>query len=406
MTTSYLIKNGQVHDGSGAPPIRADVRTAGANIVEIGANLAARGETVIDAAGLIVSPGLVDLHVHVFTGLGQFGIAPEEAGLRTGVTTMLDTGTTGALTYPAFLRLVIEQAREDIFVLLNISIIGCLQGHPKVPPFMGELSDIKYAHVPSAVACLRKFRGRLIGMKVRLTKGLASNSLRNEHAGFHGALEAAQQTGTMLMVHHVISAIPVAEMLGRLRSGDIVTHTYHPRSNSPFAGRRKSPIAALLRARERGVVLDVGHGVGSFGWEVAEPACQEHGFWPDTISTDIHQFNLYGPVFDLPTTMSKFLHLGMPLPQIIRATTHAPARAMKLGDRFGLLKTGRQADIALLEIETGKFDLVDILGKVRVAKRRIVPVAVLKKGKYHPCQHSSAGARVHPPPLELPLARS
>src|ERR1051325_2101076 len=161
------------------------------------------------------------------------------------------------------------------------------------------------------------------------------------------------------MIHHVNSAIPVDQFLGVMRGRDIMTHLYHPHPNSPFSRKSRRPIAALLEARERGVIFDVGHGVGSFGWEVAEPACQEHGFWPDTISTDIHTFNLYGPAFDQPTTMSKFLHPGMPLPQIIRAASHAPAKAMGLGDRFGLLKAGRQADIALLRVEKGKFKLVD-----------------------------------------------
>lgn len=117
------------------------------------------------------------------------------------------------------------------------------------------------------------------------------------------------------------------------------------------------------------------------------------------ISTDIHAFNLHGPVYDMPTTMSKFLHLGMPLTQVIRASTHAPAQAMRVGERFGLLKPGRQADITLMRLEKGRFELVDILGMKRVARRRLVPVAVFKRGHYHPCAHPDAGRRIHPPPL-------
>ncbi len=404
MTNSYLIRGGVVYDGKGGAPKRVDVRVVGSTIQEVGPRLPTSGATVIDAAGLLVTPGLIDLHAHVFTGMGQFAIAPEQAGLRTGVTTLLDTGTAGALTYPAFEKLVIDHAREDIFALLNISIIGCLQGHPKVPPYMGELSDIRYAHAPSAIECLRRFRdnGRLIGMKARLTKGLASNLPKNERAGFYGAREAARKTGTMLMVHHVNSAIPPKEMLDNLRRGDIVTHLYHPHPSSAFEKRDRSPSKALRKARDRGVMMDVGHGVGSFGWNVAEPACQEHGFWPDTISTDIHAFNLYGPVYDLPTTLSKFLHLGMPVAKIIRAATYAAAKAMRLEDRFGLIARGRQADITLLRIEEGNFQLEDILGEVRVAPRRFVPVAVLKKGAYHPCQRPDAQEQVHPVKLILP----
>lgn len=260
MSTRYLIRNGEVFDGSGSAPATLDVRIAGSTIAQMSRGLNAPHETVIDASGLLVVPGLIDMHVHAFTGFGQFGVSPEEIGLRTGVTTMLDAGTTGALTYTAMKQLIIDRAPEDIFALLNISVIGCTQGHPKVMPYMGELSDIRYAHAPAAVECLRKHGSPLIGMKARLTKGLANNSRKNEEAGFHGALEAARQTGTFLMVHHVNSAIPVDEFLGAMRRGDIMTHLYHPHGHSPFAVKSRRPLAALLEGRERGVVFDVGHG--------------------------------------------------------------------------------------------------------------------------------------------------
>src|SRR5205823_3823910 len=125
-----------------------------------------------------------------------------------------------------------------------------------------------------------------------------------------------------------------------------------------------TPLPVMWQARERGVIFDVGHGVGSFAWAVAEPACRRHGFWPDTISTDIHRFNLHGPVFDLPTTMSKFLYLGLPLAKVIQAATSTPARALGLSERFGTLAVGRDADITLLRLEAGHFPLTDVRGEV------------------------------------------
>lgn len=379
-----LIRNGEVFDGTGSPSQRVDVRTSNGLIQEIGPNLAAHGEEVIEADGLIVAPGLIDLHVHVFSGIGLYSIDPFEAGLRSGVTTMLDTGTAGALTYANMARFVLPTAREDVYSLLNISMIGAIQGHPNIPPYMGDLNDGRHAHVPSAVDCVNRHPDRLVGMKVRLTSGLANFDEKNEWGGFHGVFEAAELTNRPCMIHHAASRIPVRTVLQTLRCGDIYTHLYHPHPDHGFDDHG-APLDAMQEARSRGVLFDVGHGVGAFVWRVAEPACQKFGFWPDTISTDLHQFNLHGPVFDLPTTMSKFMYLGMPPEQIIRATTSAPAAAMRLQDRLGMLQTGRQADIVLLKRERGHFPLEDVEGQMRFAPERLVPISVCKRGQWSTC---------------------
>lgn len=383
-SSGTLIRNGDVYDGSGSPPQRVDVRVANGQIQEIGPNLVSHGEEVIEADGLIVAPGLIDLHVHVFSGIGLYSIDPFEAGLRTGVTTMLDTGTAGSLTYANMARFIMPAAQEDIFALLNISMIGCIQGHPKFPPYMGDLNDGRHAHVPSAVECVKRFPERIIGMKVRLTSGLANYEEKNELAGFHGVFEASELTGLPCMIHHIASRIPTATVLKALRPGDTYTHLYHPHPDHGFDDHG-APLDAMLEARERGVLFDVGHGVGAFVWRVAEPACQKFSFWPDTISTDLHQFNLRGPVVDLPTTMSKFLYLGMPLEQIIRATTSAPAAAMRLEHQLGMLQLGRQADIVLLKRERGSFPLTDVENQIRIAPERLIPVSVCKRGQWTAC---------------------
>ncbi len=380
----YLIKYGAVYDGLGTPPQNVDVRISGGLIREIGPNLVAAGEKVIEADGLIVAPGLIDLHTHVFSGIGLYSVDPVDAGLRTGVTSMLDTGTAGSLTYPNFDRFVISQAAEDIYALLNISMIGAIQGHPDFPPFMGDLNDGRHAHAKSAIECAQRFPERIVGMKVRLTSGLANFEEKNEWAGFHGLFEAADQTGLPCMIHHAASRIPNTTVLKTMRSGDTYTHLYHPHPDHVF-DERGAPLEALLEARSRGVLFDVGHGVGAFAWRVAEPACREFGFWPDTISTDIHRFNLHGPVIDLPTTMSKFLYLGMPLEKIIQATTSVPAAAMRLQDRLGTLQTGRQADIVLLKRQQGEALLTDAEGQSRLAHERLVPISVWKRGERSAC---------------------
>ena len=176
-------------------------------------------------------------------------------------------------------------------------------------------------------------------------------------------------------------------MSSKLRPGDIYTHLYHPNPDRGFDGRAGAPFDFMCDARQRGVIFDVGHGVGAFAWRVAEPACKEHGFWPDTISTDLHQFNLHGPVHDMPTTMTKFVHLGMPLTRAIRASTYEPARAMGLGERFGRLAVGRQADVTLMRLEEGRFELADVENQVRIARQRLVAEAVIKRGVYFTCDH-------------------
>ena len=382
--TEFLIRNGDVFDGSGSPAQRVDLRLSNGLISELGTNLKSQGEQIIEADGLIVAPGLIDLHVHVFSGIGLYSIDPAEAGLRTGVTTMLDTGTAGALTYANMARFIMPAAQEDVYAMLNISMIGAIQGHPDFPPFMGDLNDGRHAHVPSAVACVNRFPDRLIGVKVRLTSSLANYDEKNEWAGFHGVFEAAEQTSRPCMIHHAASRIPNTSVLQALRPGDVYTHLYHPHPDHVF-DEHGAPLDALWEARSRGVLFDVGHGVGAFAWRTAEPACQTFGFWPDTISTDIHHFNLHGPVVDLPTTMSKFLYLGMTLPDVIRATTSAPAKAMGLQNRLGLLKAGHQADVVLLKREFGSFPLTDAEQQVRLAPERLVPVSVCKRGHWSPC---------------------
>lgn len=383
--TGYLITGGMVHDGSGGPPVRADVRVTDGTVAEIGPGLRAAGERVIDAAGLIVCPGLIDLHTHVYGGFGVFSLHPHEAGLRTGVTTLIDTGSAGSLNYGTFRGYVMEKAEEDIYAFLNINQHG-VQGHPQIEPFLGDLFEIRHLHVGSAVACIKKYPDRIVGMKVRLTATLAEGKIENEYAGLNGAVKAAAETGLRVMVHHTASGIPVDTMLATLRPGDIMTHCFHSRTNGAFDARTGAPLPAVRAARDRGILFDVGHGVGSFGWHIAEPACQQHGFWPDTISTDIHVFNLHGPVWDMPTTMSKFLYLGWSLPDVIRASTLAPAKAIGVDDRRGRLAVGRDADITLLRLEEGRFPLFDIHQAVRIGKQRLVPVAVWKRGAYHECQ--------------------
>lgn len=387
---NWIIKNGFIYDGKGDAPFEADIKIVNGRIIEIAKDIPADNESTFDAKGLIVTPGLIDFHVHVYDGMNLHSISPANAGLKTGVTTMLDFGSAGAMNYGTFHKYVIPAARETIFTLLNISYFG-VQGHPEIPPYIGDLHDTQHFDVQSAFKCIESYRDEIVGVKVRLTASLANNDVAKERAALKAALEVRDQTGLPLMVHHVMSAIQLEELLPQLKAGDVLTHIYHGNGDGGFTDENGAPGRALLEARERGIKLDVGHGSGAFAWRIAEAACRKYDFWPDSISSDIHIFNLKTPVIDLPTTMSKFLYLGMPLEKVIQCATFNPAAMMDRDDQFGLLAPGRAADISVMELMEGKHSLIDSEGDERIPSSRLAPVCVFKNGERVECECDYGG---------------
>lgn len=380
----YILKNGTIYDGSGGAPFKADLKIIDGKIIEIAEDIAVGNENIFDASDLIISPGLIDFHVHVYDGMNLHSISPAECGLKTGVTTMLDFGSAGSMNYGTFHKYVIPAAKETIFTLLNISYFG-VQGHPEIPPYIGDLHDVQHFDVPSAIKCIEAHPEEIVGVKVRLTASLADNDVTKERAGLKAALEVRDQTGLPLMVHHVMSAIRLDELLTQMKEGDVLTHVYHGNGDGGFTGADGAPGRALLEARQRGIKMDMGHGSGAFAWRVAESACMKHDFWPDSISSDIHIFNLKTPVIDLPTTMSKFLYLGMPLEKVIQRATFNPAAMMNQQHQFGLLAAGRTADVTALKLVEGRHSLIDSEGAERIASSRLVPVCVFKNGERVDC---------------------
>lgn len=323
-----------------------------------------------DARGLLVVPGLVDLHVHVYWGVADLSIMPGPHDLERGVTTVVDAGSAGANTFPGFRRFIIEPFAGTILAFLNISAMG--QIHPE----LGELHDLRYALVDRAVEVARADRDLVVGLKVRVSEMLAGP---NGLAGLDRAIEAAAEIGCPVMVHIGGSVAPIEEILGRLRADDIVTHAFTGWEPGIFdsAGRI---VPAALEARARGVRFDVGHGAGSFAFGRGEAALAQ-GFRPDTISSDLHRFNVDGPVFDLATTLSKFLHLGLTVDDVIAMATTAPAAAIGRASSLGALAVGAVADVAILRLEEGRFDFVDSLGTHAEGRQRLVPVATFRAGR-------------------------
>jgi len=368
LTTDLLIRGGTMIDPAGGRHERADVAVTDGRIAAVGPALSSAEATeVIEAAGAFVVPGLVDLHVHVYWGVADLSIEPGPNDLARGATTIVDAGSAGANTFPGFRRYVIEPFPGRILAFLNISASG------QIDPELGELHDLRFAMVDRANPDL------IVGMKIRVSEMLAGE---NGLTGLDRALEAGRELGLPTMVHIGGSVAPIEEILGRLASGDIVTHALTGWEPGIITSNGRV-VAAAREARARGVRFDVGHGAGSFTWATAEAALAD-GFRPDTISSDLHRFNVDGPVHDLVTTLSKFLHLGLSLPEVIAMATTAPADALGRAGEIGTLAVGAIADVAVLRLVEEPVVLTDSAGVTLTAPARLVAETTIRAGRVVP----------------------
>lgn len=330
---------------------------------------------VIDATGRLVTPGLIDAHVHVFEGVSHYGVNVDRGCLAHGATTVVDAGSSGADTFPGFRKYVIEASETRILAHLNISTMGMISRQ------IGELDDIKWASVPRALEMIERNRDVILGVKVRLTR----EQLVGKGAGLrplYMAREAADAAGLPIMVHPQRSwAASFDEIIEVMREGDVLTHMYHGEEHGILdeAGQVRPSVWA---ARERGVVFDVGHGEGSFDWDICQRALAQ-GFPPTTISSDLHRYNIDGPVFDLVTTVSKFLHLGLPLDEATRMVTEVPARVVGMAGQIGTLAVGAHGDAVVLNLEHGEVLLQDSRRVSRMAEERLIPEVVVKAGRVY-----------------------
>ena len=324
---------------------------------------------VVDSTGKIVCPGFIDLHVHVYEGVSHYGISVDEHCLKMGSTTVLDAGSAGADTFMGFRKYVIEVSETRIFAMLNISSLGMIS------PVIGELEDIRYADVQKAVRICEKNKDVIMGIKVRLSREMVGN---NGLQPLMKAKEAAEAVGRPIMVHIGDTPAPLREILVELRKGDILTHCFTGLPNG-IIGKDGSVIPEAREAMKRGVIFDVGHGQGSFSFDVARTALQQ-GVEPNTISSDLHSYNVNGPVFDLATTASKFIHLGLSIENVIAKITRTPANFLGLLGTLGTLKMGAIADLVVLTKETGDFVLEDSYSRKESTNQKLTPTMVMKGG--------------------------
>lgn len=373
-----LIQGGKVIDPSQDLEAVRDVAIAGGKIASVESGIpAAQAREVVKAEGKLVTPGLIDLHTHVFPNVGPYGIEPDPYCVHRGVTTVLDAGTSGAFTFPAFRRYTIERAATRIRALLHVVSIGMVAGST---PNMGELEDLRYCDPKLAIETARENRDLIVGFKIRFSEKYTGP---NDYEGMKRAREAADAAGLPLMIHIGGSFTPLGKFLALMKKGDVVTHSFnsHPHGLLDEAGKITPEVAV---ARARGVLFDVGHGAGSFSFEVMEK-CLAQDFRPDTISSDLYLANIKGPVYDLTTTLSKFLLLGLSLREVVERATVNPARVFDFGAEIGTLKPGAEADASVLELREGEFTFTDSDGKTCEGRQRLAPFVTVRGGKlFHP----------------------
>ena len=352
-----VVKNGMVVDPSQGLHCGADVAIANGRIAAVAPGLdAADAAKVVDATGKLVTPGFIDFHVHVYTARpNRPGLDADSTSLANGATTVLDAGTVPAGQFPDFLETDIRTSKCRV-----LSLIRMPDPHGPTPTTLGETAEMIRAH-PDV----------LIGVKYHHSQHYPSLPLAREAADFAGGMLMCEAYGP-----------PIPHLLDYLGPGDAITHTFHAWFRMPLFDHRGKLFPQVREAVERGVVLDVGHGSRGFAFRTMERA-MEQGVGATTISTDLHTGNVDGPVYDMPTTMSKFLALGMSLDEVVERSTSVPAKALGLEGEIGTLKVGSAGDVVVSELAGGEHVFLDVLHERRVGRQRIVPEVVIAGGEIY-----------------------
>jgi dihydroorotase len=373
-----LLKGGHVIDPKNQIDGVMDVAIAGGKVARVAANIpATESRRVADVSGLYVTPGLVDMHVHLYASTGKRNVYagdrsvyPDGFTFRSGVTTVVDLGTTGWRDFPDFKDRVIDRVRTRVLAMLNIVGSGMVgTGADRL-----EEQDTKDMDPQATAKRAREFPSLIVGIKTAHFNG-------PEWIAVDRAVEAATLANLPVVVDfgNYNPARPFADLVTKhLRPGDMSTHGY--KDLVPFLDEKGKLRPWALEARKRGVKFDVGHGGGGFAWKNAIPVIQQHRFVPDSISTDLHAGSMNAGMKDMTNVMSKILNLDVPLADVIKMSTINPA--MQIGrPELGHLGVGAGADVAVLRVDQGKFGFVDSLRVRLMGTKLLVCELTLRDGQ-------------------------
>ena len=367
MTARFVLQNVRMIDGSSVDIVVEDKK-----IVDIGPPGTGIGGTIIDYKNnAYVSSGWIDMHVHAFPEFDPYGDDIDEIGYKTGVTTIIDAGSTGADRIHDLARNS-KESKTNVFAFLNISRIGLKR--------IDELSDLSLLDENELKRAVEENKEFIVGLKARFSKSVVGG---NGVEPLKIAREFSKVTDLPLMVHIGSGPPHINDVLDLLKNGDVITHYLNGKSNNLFDETGK-PLPKFLDAINRGVHLDVGHGNASFSFKVAEQA-QEYDIHFNTISTDIYRKNrLHGPVYNMASILTKFLYLGYSLKEIIEAVTVHAANWLKK-PALGRISKGDIANLTLFSVEDEAMDLIDSEGEKRKADQKIVVKGVVINGEYIEC---------------------
>jgi dihydroorotase len=372
--TNFLVKGGRLIDPVSGRDGALDIHVIDGKIEAVGSDIAAEGASVVDAKDCVVTPGLIDVHLHLMKGLGAFGVDPDIFGVGSGVTTVVDAGSAGHTLLNVFRNYVTDNAKTRVLNYINLSTLGGVSG-----PGYSILADPRLIDEAKIEQAVEANRDIIVGIKIMATGGaLGTQGLK--------PLERARKLGDALKIPLLIhigeswtkGAEPVAigDVLKYLVPGDIITHmfTVHPGGLLDANGKLWPQVRD---AKATGVLMDVGHGLHNLNFDVARKVLDQ-GLHPDGVSTDGHRGNRAGPVYDLPTTMAKLMALGFSLKQVIEMATTNAAKLLGRRNQLGTLRVGDKAEISVLKIEDREWQALDSQKGTIPAKQTITPVYAIR----------------------------
>lgn len=371
MMLSGLIKQGSVLGFDGDSRDEIDIRLQDGLIAEIGCQL--DGDVIFDATDCIVTPALLDLHTHIYWGATALSVRPEPVSIQSCVGSFVDAGSAGAANILGFAEFIQKPSKLNVFAFLNVSFPGIFGFSPNV--MVGEAEDMRLLNKADCLAAAREHSHFIVGLKVRAGKLAAGE---NGEKVLDLALEWSAELGLPIMCHVDFSPPDIEHTLNLLRPGDIITHCCRPDPNSIV--KDGAMIDAAVQAKQRGVVFDIGHGMGGFSFDVCETAIRNN-LEPDVISSDIHCISVHGPAHDLLTTINKLIALGMPTEKALKAATFNPANVIRR-PALGRIRVGDIANISILKTSSDPVDLKDATGAILQTRCSLQPAGLIARGAF------------------------